>query len=548
MNSFLDLSLTCSDANPWPFGLLDPSIAPSFLYYSYLPIIFISLLFGLYVFFASKRALPGRILLWATVLFSLSLVSEILLWISAPVYLIHFLWGNLSVLHVLFIYLLGYFSYTFITGRDVPTRTKWIWVLLALPAIVLTPTHLNLSSFELANCESVHGNLWIYIYTLDALVGLSILYLGYKASVSSLEASSKRKALLLSAATATGLATYVLSYAVGDATLVYNINLIGPLGMVLFLGVLSYLIVAYQALNVKVLSAQGLIVALTAIIFSALFVRTIENVRIVLLGTLLLVLILGWWLIKGVQREIRQRQEIEKLAYELENINKQQVILIHFITHQIKGFVTKSRNIFASLREGDYGKLPDTIVPLVEEGFRSDTKGAQTIQEILNAANIKSGKVVYTMAEFDLRALIEEIAKDLQTAAEAKGLALTLDLGTQPLLMKGDRGQLVNAFKNLIDNSIKYTPSGSVTVTLGKAKDGHIMFSVRDTGVGITKEDMEHLFTEGGHGKNSQKINVESTGFGLYIVKNIIEAHKGTVRADSAGEGKGSTFTVELPI
>ena len=76
--------------------------------------------------------------------------------------------------------------------------------------------------------------------------------------------------------------------------------------------------------------------------------------------------------------------------------------------------------------------------------------------------------------------------------------------------------------------------------------DGKILFSVKDTGVGLTKEDKEKLFTEGGKGKNSQKINVDSTGFGLFIAKNIVEAHNGKIWAESEGEGKGSEFWVEL--
>ncbi len=70
---------------------------------------------------------------------------------------------------------------------------------------------------------------------------------------------------------------------------------------------------------------------------------------------------------------------------------------------------------------------------------------------------------------------------------------------------------------------------------------------MEDSGIGITPEDMKKLFTEGGHGKDSTKVNVESTGFGLYIVKSIIEAHKGKVWAESEGAGKGSRFIIELP-
>ena len=70
---------------------------------------------------------------------------------------------------------------------------------------------------------------------------------------------------------------------------------------------------------------------------------------------------------------------------------------------------------------------------------------------------------------------------------------------------------------------------------------------MKDTGIGINEEDKERLFTEGGHGKDSQKVNAHSTGYGLFIAKSIVLAHGGTIRAESDGEGKGSTFIVEFP-
>ena len=74
-----------------------------------------------------------------------------------------------------------------------------------------------------------------------------------------------------------------------------------------------------------------------------------------------------------------------------------------------------------------------------------------------------------------------------------------------------------------------------------------IVLSVEDTGVGISDEDKARLFTEGGRGKESVKVNVNSTGYGLFFAKQLIDAHKGTVRAESDGPGKGSRFVVELP-
>ena len=115
-------------------------------------------------------------------------------------------------------------------------------------------------------------------------------------------------------------------------------------------------------------------------------------------------------------------------------------------------------------------------------------------------------------------------------------------------MLDGDEEKIRrHVIRNIIDNSIKYTPHGSVRVNLGR--DGSKMHLViSDTGVGITPEDMKHLFTEGGHGKDSIKVNVHSTGYGLFIAKQIVEAHGGKIWADSDGEDKGSRFIIELPI
>ena len=85
-----------------------------------------------------------------------------------------------------------------------------------------------------------------------------------------------------------------------------------------------------------------------------------------------------------------------------------------------------------------------------------------------------------------------------------------------------------------------------MTVGLSK-KDGKIILSIKDTGVGISEEDKTHLFTEGGRGKESLKVNVHSTGYGLYIAKGVVEAHHGRIWAESEGADKGSAFFVELP-
>jgi signal transduction histidine kinase len=84
-----------------------------------------------------------------------------------------------------------------------------------------------------------------------------------------------------------------------------------------------------------------------------------------------------------------------------------------------------------------------------------------------------------------------------------------------------------------------------VKVSLSKTGD-KVLLAIKDTGVGITRDDMERLFTEGGRGKDSVKVNVNSTGYGLFFAKGIIDAHQGRIWAESQGPGKGSQFYVEL--
>ncbi len=536
------------------YDYLINQIPVGLLLYSHIPTAVAALLFGGYVLF-KVRKLTSFTLFAVCVAFAAWCVFDLGSWFA---FLgsseMMFMWSLLDLVALIFFAFSYYFLYTFVTGRDLPIWQKIVGVVLLLPTAITTLLGMNLTAFESNICEAIeHTQITIYPYFVEGIILLGALVFSVKEYLLAKEPKHKREILLASAGVilflgffflATLGVAFLVNYDIGEYA--YNFEIYGLFGMPVLLIYLGYLIVRYKAFDLKIFGAQALLVALIALIGSEFaFVNSLTN-RILVAITLVVTGAIGIMLIRSVRREIEQRERIEKLAKDLERANARQVTLIHFITHQIKGFISKSRNIFAMTLEGDYGPVPDTMRPMLEEGFRSDTQGATTIQEILNASNIKSGQVTYNMQPFDLNALIKEIGNTLKPSVDAKGLALNLHIGDSPLTFKGDRAQLVNAFKNLIDNSIKYTQQGTVDVSVAQT-DGKVHFEIKDTGVGITPEDMQHLFTEGGHGKESAKINVESTGFGLYIVKNIIEAHKGKVWAESEGAGKGSRFIVELP-
>lgn len=313
-----------------------------------------------------------------------------------------------------------------------------------------------------------------------------------------------------------------------------------------FLG-MAIAILRHHFLNIKAITAELITFILLVIALFEVFisVTTLELVMRMIIFTLYF--IFGIFLIRSVLKEVEQREQIQKLATELQLANDQQTVLIHFITHQIKGFFTMSRNIFSLMLENTFGELAPDMRRMAQQGFDNTTKGVTTVQEILNAANLKKGTVAMKMAPFDIRELVEQVLGELKPRIEAAALHVESTLPQGPLSVMGDRFQLHEVFKNLIDNAIRYTPKGTIAVKLDK-RDMVAHFEVKDSGVGLSDDDKKKLFTEGGRGKESLKVNVDSTGFGLYIVKGIVDQHKGKVWAESEGQGKGSTFMVDLPL
>ena len=168
---------------------------------------------------------------------------------------------------------------------------------------------------------------------------------------------------------------------------------------------------------------------------------------------------------------------------------------------------------------------------------------------ILEASNFKKGTLAIAKHPFDLRVTVERVVAELKPDAAKKGLALRFAVPDGSWTIPGDEDKLSrHVIRNLIDNAIHYTPQGFIEVELGRGDSGNIILSVRDSGVGLTADDMSHLFTEGGKGAESTSVNPASTGYGLFIAKEITDAHGGRIWAESGGRGTGSRFFLELPV
>ncbi len=163
----------------------------------------------------------------------------------------------------------------------------------------------------------------------------------------------------------------------------------------------------------------------------------------------------------------------------------------------------------------------------------------------LEASKAESGKLNLEERPVELNSLIREVAQQQMGDLRKKNISLDVELDETIPTVVGDKTQLDRVLWNLVGNAIKFTPGGGRITVSSRRDNGYVCVAVKDTGIGIPKDELPLLFSQFRRLKGSGKI--EGTGLGLFIVKTIIEAHKGTVQAESAG-GQGSTFTVRVPI
>lgn len=309
-----------------------------------------------------------------------------------------------------------------------------------------------------------------------------------------------------------------------------------------FVMMTSYAINRHHLFDLKVVTTAFVGFMVTVFTFINVLYST-QPTEIIVNITAFITVLLGS--IKIVQDTLH----LEILTAELKQTSERQEGLFHFIGHEVKGFLAKDANAFAALRDGDFGALPEQLKSFVEQALKQSRDGERSVTDILKASNLKKGMVSYAKEPFNLKARVAEAVESMRPIAEQKGLALsfTADDSCGSYMLLGDKNEITDhVLRNLIDNAINYTPSGSIALSLVK-ENGKMILKVKDTGVGIADDDRKYLWTEGGHGKDSQKINVHSTGYGLYIAKKIIEDHGGTIEAESEGAGMGATFIVEFP-
>ncbi len=330
----------------------------------------------------------------------------------------------------------------------------------------------------------------------------------------------------------------------------------GPLGVVLLVFFAAYAIIKHQLLNVKVITTEIFALAISFI----LLINTVfaESLTQLILRAVLFVAvtIFSWLLIKGVLNEVKAKEQLAELTKELQKANedlkkldKAKSEFISIASHQLRTPLSVIKGYISMLLEGSYGEVPEKAKDVLSKMEANNQRLNNLIDDLLDLSRIEGGRMQFDWAFISFAELIQSVVDDLKIVAEKKGLTFKwINEAPEKMFVRADKEKLRQVVLNLIDNSIKYTPQGSIEVKLTKTEENKARLTIKDTGIGMDQEELAMLFGKFVRGKKTPRLWTEGSGLGLYVAKKIIEEHKGNVWAESKGEGKGSTFFVELPV
>jgi signal transduction histidine kinase len=235
-------------------------------------------------------------------------------------------------------------------------------------------------------------------------------------------------------------------------------------------------------------------------------------------------------------RAFRQLQELEAAKSRF----------VFAVTHELKAPIAALQSQFAVLQGGYAGELTERQQTLIDRAAHRMARLQELLRDLLALGALKDRLPQHKKTELNLAELARRAAEITQPEAEARGLTVSVDLPETPLPFLATEEDMHWLLGNLLENGVKYTPSGGRVRLELRAGESQITLVVSDTGIGISPEALPHIFEEFYRAANAKATGREGTGLGLSLVKRIVDLYQGEVHVQSE-PGKGTTFTVTLP-
>jgi signal transduction histidine kinase/ActR/RegA family two-component response regulator len=239
--------------------------------------------------------------------------------------------------------------------------------------------------------------------------------------------------------------------------------------------------------------------------------------------------------------------EIQRVSAVLEEIDRMKGDFLSMISHELRTPLTAIIGYTDLLLRQIHGTLNERQAHHQQAVKKAANRLLALVNDLLDLNRLEGGHVVLNLDDLPLSDAVKQAVSQCASGAEQRGVELRLDLPVAPVAVHADSDRLQQVLTNLLDNAIKFTPTGgSVTVRV-KQCDDDVTVSVVDTGVGVPPEQLHRIWDRFHQADSSTRRQFGGTGLGLAIVRHLVELHGGSVSVASAGPNEGSTFSFTLP-
>ena len=278
----------------------------------------------------------------------------------------------------------------------------------------------------------------------------------------------------------------------------------------------------------------GIILSALAVVLNIGWILlNLRQVALLVFGVIFFVIIITGLILNTIflLREIRR--------------NEQHDAFLNAVTHELKTPIASIKLYLETLKSREL--TPEKRREFYDIMLDDNERLLGTVEQVLQASRAREKQREMNLAEIDLAEVLKETVERVRAQRHLGDSTIRFTVPPTPVKVLGDRGELQTAITNLLDNAIKYSPD-EPRISLRLTSNGsYAEIYVRDNGIGIDRADLKRIFKRFYRVPN-KSVEVKGTGLGLPIVRSIIERHGGRIKAESRGEGKGTTFIIRLPM
>lgn len=256
--------------------------------------------------------------------------------------------------------------------------------------------------------------------------------------------------------------------------------------------------------------------------------------------------------IRELNESLQQRvdvatKELRESNRQLQRLDEAKSEFVSMASHQLRTPLTSIKGYLDMVLQGDLGKVSATQRAVLSEAFLSSERMVTLINDFLNISRLQTGKFVIDRTEGDLKELVVSQISMLQVIAKQHNLTIKETIDKTVPSMNIDVDKLRQVIVNFIDNAIYYSKPGTIVRVKLVREKGHIVFTVKDTGIGVPESEKAKLFTRFFRAQNARRRRPDGTGVGLFLAKKVVVLHGGQIIFESE-EDKGSLFGFRVPI